>query len=772
MLGIMALDQVKDSKKPEESASEAAAKLFKDAIGNLGEKSPVENKTDAAKPAAQNAKQDATANESSMFDSLSSAFHKTADWITSSTVLHYINPIAASIGAGISLGGELVKVAENLYQSEDKKLTVSKINSQEATKLKNDWDKMFDSDKPSVAAGSAKGSIEFNDIFESLKKPAEIKVDRVSDEVASVPTNQDAARWLFGANERLTSADYLHQFSNEKKEKTEISTEAGHVHVEKSDANGNVRTIVDKTDNKTVVLRDNESVVIENGKEVIKGNGYKVTWDEQNKRHVTLDNGNELVRDGNNVKMNLAQDKLEINPHELKNQTAGFSFVDTKDDLAAKTEEIRKTLGEGQTYLLAIKGVGTRTIFQDGTTFDVQQQKARLETANHQVFHFEIKEGQLYVRKDGELLPITSDKSPIKAVDGKFKIGDLVIDQRELCIKTDGDKPGQHRTPDSCKTETSCKPEPELACTVAKPSDANKETTPAADSCAPKVSPFNVNLQTGEFSWVGKDGRVWHGSINPDGSTQINDGSKKYENNATDSKVKVTVEQAAAVPAATDAKVQPTQPAKPEVTTIDLATTSIDTAKLVDTVKDTTIKDTNTVIHNDRVVEFKDGPTVNPDGSVRVDRDTFIAKDMHVYSRDWESSAAVSSDRNANSIFGSSKAPLTEAQAQTAAINIAQKASSIHNLAKSGVVRWTEVASLNAALGDVLSMMSSVPAGSAAHAMLMQSYSLIINAINVATPKAQAAESANQMGSENKQVIKAIENGASTSDLKNLHRAA
>lgn len=772
MLGNMASDQVKDSKKPEESASEAAARLFKDSIGHLGEKLLGEQKTEPAKPIAETNKQD-THNDAAILQSVTSALRKSADWITSSTVLSYINPIAAGIGAGITLGGELVKVAENLYQSEDKKLTVSKINYQEGTKLKADWDKMFDSDKPSANQPSAnKGTIEFNDIFESLKKPTEAKVDRVSDVDDSASTNKDATRWLFNANEKLPGSDNLFTFSNEKKEKTEITAEAGHVHVEKADENGNVRTIVDKTNNKTVVLRDNESVVIENGKEVVKGDGYKVTWDDKNNRHVLLDNGNEIIRDGNNVKMAIANDKLVVAPHLLSNITAGFSFVDTKDDLAAKTEEIRKTLQDGQTYLLAIKGVGTRTIFQDGTTFDVQQQKARLETANHLVFHFEIKDGQLYVRKDGELLPITSDKSPVKAVDGKFKIGDLVIDQHELCIKTDGEAPGA-RNADACSTETSCKPATDV-CVVAPKTDDQTKVAPGADSCSPrhKTSPFNVNLETGEFSWVGKDGRVWHGNINSDGSTQIKDDHNKYENSNTDSKVKVTTEPQS-VPANTnDVPAQPAQPAKPEVTTIDLSTTTIETPKLIDTVKDTTIKDTHTVIHDDRVVEFKDGPTVNPDGSVRVDRDTFIAKDMHVTSREWESSAAVVADRNANTAYGSSKLNITETQAQNAAITIAQKASTIQNLAKSGVVRWTEVASLNAALGDVLCMLSAVPPGSPAHAMLMQSYSLIITAINVATPKAQAAESANKIGSENKQVIKAIENGANANELKRMNIAA
>ena len=719
-------DEARSMAKPAESPK--AAEVLKPAVNAGGTPkleltvSPelLKNAAMRAELKSQNlATAPATKFDWSVVDTVTSVLKKSAEVFASGSnvVLSYLaNPVVAGIGAGVSLGGQLVKVAEGMYQSADKKLTVGKVRGEDATSMKDGWDKMFNSDASSVKQSPVTPSLEIND---PSKAPLE-GASRVSSVVADKNAmNKDMLRWLgFNENEKAQGvevSDNLFGYTDEQKKTTEISALPGHVHVEKRDANGNVETIVDKTTNQTMVLHKGEKVTIdEKGKQVIQGDGYKVTWDEQGKRHVFQNDGREVIRDGNSVKLLLpGASPIEVKPGEL---TVGgkVSMLDSADALAAKTEEIRKTLKPEETYVMTIRNVGIRTIFGTGATFDVQEDRARLETPDHKVFQFKIENDKLLIKnQDGNFVPLDNEQSQIKAVDGKFKIGDLLIDPRELRIRTEG--------PGGCHKQ-------------AEDKQPNPGTPAGTDPgvCSPGGDLFNWNFRTHHLDSV-RDGKPFSVEIKPGGGFVVKDGTATYEQNPDDSKVKITT-----VPPATDAT-NPAEPVKPVVTTVDLKTTTVETDKVIDDPSKTFIKDTHTVIDKDRNVQFEDGPLVKPDGSVKVDKNTFVDKDLHVSSIGWESSAAQSNN----------KAPINESNAQSVAISLASKANSMFHMAKAGVVRWTEVASLNSALGDVLSLMSNVPVGSPAHSMLMRSYFMLVQAIIEATPKAQATERADNKESKN-----------------------
>ncbi|MBX9687956.1 MAG: hypothetical protein K2X27_14720, partial [Candidatus Obscuribacterales bacterium] len=617
-------------------------------------------------------------------------------------VLSYMASPLSGLAAGVKMGAQLVKVAENIYQTADKNLTIDKVVGETAEKLKAEYNKLFDDTESNTNKTESKVDFSAN-IYESGT------THRVSsvDDTSSLP--KGALNWLFDKSEKpeeIAISENLFSSSNEKNEKTEISAVPGHVHLEKKDADGKIKTVVDKSDNRTMVIQGKETVIEENGSRIIKGDGYTVTWDKDNKRHVILDNGQEIIRDGQSVKLidhNGRTNPFEITPHLFSSNDYGLT--DENSDLEKRTEEIRARLNDGQTYILAIKGAGTRTIFKDGSTIDVQQNHARVETKDGKVFQLEIKDDKLFLREHGKLTPLDDSQSAIKVEEGKFKIGDLIIDQRKLCIET-------HKHD---KQDTDGPPGYKYDWRSGTQFVKNDEIKPAVE----------VKVQT-------------------DNSTVIKDQEKLIANNNNDSKISIT----------TISPTDSTNPApKTDTINIDLKTTTIETPKVIDDPNRTTIKETNTVIENDHTVKFNDGPIIHRDGTVELDRDTYITNDLSVHSRDWSSNA------------GSTKT-ITESSAQNLASSLSSKALSIYGMAKAGAVRWTEVASLNAALGDVLSLMGSVPAGSPAHAMLQQSYALLVGALSVATPKAQASDKAMEQGFSTAAEINDLQKGRSPEEIE------
>lgn len=656
--------------------------------------------------------------DSSVLDTVRSVAGKAASSF-GSTIGTVISYIGAPIVAGAKLTNELIQVSEHMVQNKDYTLTFGKVVGAAADLLKDEYNKLFDdSTKPQTSKQTESGSIEFNQNIYSPEPAAVTRVSAVDEK--NLP--KDMMHWLFDANEKpngVAVSDNLFSNTNEKQEKTEITALPGHVHIEKRDGEGKLETVVDKTSGKTIVLHGKETVSIENGKEVVKGDGYTVSWDAEGKRHIVQDNGLEVIRKGNEVQVL----DMTVKPNLMTNGHVGFT--NNQDNLPALTEEIRSKLGQGEAYMLAIKGGGIRTIFQSGGTFDVKQNLARMETKDHQVFQLEMKNNQIYLRQDGQLYALNDERiaKVVTAEDGKYKIGGLVIDPKMLCVESEN-RVHIHNNP----------------------------TDAAAPADTPTRPQIQLDFLKGLNVLVDQSGHNWNASIHPDNSSTISDEKKttSYENNNNDNKVVITT------PAAKDA---PDQAAIK--TTVDIGTTTVETTKVLDTPEQTTIKNTDTLIKDDKTVQFKDGPTVNPDGSVRVDKNTFVDKDNKVTSHGWESSAAQGQSSS-----------VTQATAQNVAMNINGKANSMFSKANSGVVRWTEVAVLNSALGDVLSLMGVVPADSSAYAILMNSYGLLLEAISVATPKAQATEMALDKGITTPSLIKAASEGASEKDLKKNRMAA
>jgi hypothetical protein len=68
--------------------------------------------------------------------------------------------------------------------------------------------------------------------------------------------------------------------------------------------------------------------------------------------------------------------------------------------------------------------------------------------------------------------------------------------------------------------------------------------------------------------------------------------------------------------------------------------------------------------------------------------------------------------------------------------------------------------------------MGAIPADHPAYSLLVNSYGLLVEAINVATPKAQVTESAIQKGINDPSAIKALEQGLDSEEMKRKRMAA
>ncbi len=704
-------------------------------------KTGAELKVNKSEAQLLNTKTETTKHESSVLGTVSDYVSKAAVSATAaiSSALGSIGvPLGAGIIAGIKAGTALVQVAENLYQSTDKKVTVSEVKGAESAQIKEGFAKLFDdstpkpedkkteSSKPDAAAAKAEPvkTLEFNNIFDAIKHVEQAKtsdskegVSRVSNQESSIPA--DVKRWLYNdptercSGEAKLDSHNLFSYPLADGGKTEINNQPGHVHVEQRDENGNVRTIVDKTKDRLVVLKDKESVIKEGDKTVVKGPDYTVSWDNQGNRHIEWGN-QEIIRNklDNTIQVIDKSAGPKISSHDGE-VTVGdnVAFVSNKTkDLAALTADALKTLqaGEdGQVYMLAIPGGGTRTIAKDGTTLDVLDNKARLTTPDQKVIQLETKDNQLFIRQGDKLVPL--DKEHFDEAGGK-RMGPFELDPTTLRLRT------QH---------------------------------------------YFLDILKNHQQLIDRQGQTVDAFVRPDNCATVKIGNTTVENAPDSNKVTISkLPDAKPGDNSTDKSVQRVKIViDQDSNKVEIKDNKTDKLLLTDTPKNTTIADTNTVIDADRTVHIGN-TVVRPDGGVQVDKHTFIDKDLHVSS----SATDISTNRAAS--------PVTQATAQSVAANISGKAMSISGMAKSGVVKWTEVAALNTALGDVVGLMGSMPVGSQAYAMLLESYNLLVNAINVATPKALATEDANARGITAPSAVKAMEEGASEDQLKARKQAA
>ncbi|MBX9723271.1 MAG: hypothetical protein K2X81_17845 [Candidatus Obscuribacterales bacterium] len=734
-----------DAKSTESKSSDAKSTDAKLSENKTLEITPIKQGADlkASKTEAQllNTKTEATKHESSVLGTVSDYVSKAAVGATAaiSSALGSLGvPLGAGIIAGIKAGTALVQVAENLYQSADKKVTVTEVKGAESTQIKEGFAKLFDesnakasdkkTEKPTTEAAVPKAeqakTIEFNNIFDAIKHVEKAKTSdskegasRVSNQESSIP--DDVKRWLFNdptercAGQAKLDSHNLFSYPLADGGKTEINNQPGHVHLEQRDENGNVRTIVDKTKDRLVVLKDKESVIKEGDKTVVKGPDYTVSWDDQGNRHIEWGN-QEIIRNkiDNTIQVIDKNAGPKIASHDGQ-VTVGdnVAFVsNTIKDLNALTADALKTLqkGEdGQVYMIAIPGGGTRTIAKDGTTLDVLENKARLTTPDQKVIQLETKDDKLFIRQGDKLVPL--DKEHFEEAGGK-KIGTFELDPATLRLRTQN---------------------------------------------------YFLDILKNHQQLIDRQGQTIDAFLRPDNCATVKIGNTTVEN-APDSN-KVVISKAPDLKPGDSTNDKSVQPVKividQDTNKVEIKDNKTDKLLLTDTPKNTTIADTNTVIDADRTVHIGN-TVVRPDGAVQVDKHTFIDKDMHISS----TAADISTSHAPNTA--------TQASAQSVAANISGKAMSISGMAKAGVVKWTEVAALNTALGDVLGLMGSMPVGSQAYAMLQESYNLLVNAINVATPKALATEDANSRGITAPSAVKAMEEGVSEAELKARKQAA
>lgn len=161
----------------------------------------------------------------------------------------------------------------------------------------------------------------------------------------------------------------------------------------------------------------------------------------------------------------------------------------------------------------------------------------------------------------------------------------------------------------------------------------------------------------------------------------------------------------------------------------------------------------DTIVSANNTVKFDggDGPILNSNGSMKLDEQTFVDSRGHVSSGSWSASAGTS--ERASSI---------ETSIGTTSSNAAAAALNIYGRAACGMVTLSDIGALNQSLADISGLMSQLMAAGRGDLMgeLQSACSAVVEAINFATPKAQAAQVAMDQGITSPFIIKAIEDGS------------
>ncbi|MBY0358935.1 MAG: hypothetical protein K2W82_13100 [Candidatus Obscuribacterales bacterium] len=203
---------------------------------------------------------------------------------------------------------------------------------------------------------------------------------------------------------------------------------------------------------------------------------------------------------------------------------------------------------------------------------------------------------------------------------------------------------------------------------------------------------LNVDLAANRHTITSPDGNKTTTETKPDGTCCVKTDKQTISNNPNDNKVCIQ---------------------HPDGTiTCDLEEQSVETKEIVDKPQETVIKETQTIIRPDGTVKFHDGPELHPDGSVQFDQDTYIDKNMN-----------------------SNVAVATESKAANLAADSISKADIVASKALNKTVTWSDIASLSSCLSCLLSLLSSLPPGSFAHAQLQAGLSRVQTALELAKAK-------------------------------------
>lgn len=176
-------------------------------------------------------------------------------------------------------------------------------------------------------------------------------------------------------------------------------------------------------------------------------------------------------------------------------------------------------------------------------------------------------------------------------------------------------------------------------------------------------------------------------------------------------------------------------------------------------------KDTIIGVNNSVKFDGGDGPVLNPNGSMKLDQQTFVDANGHVSSGGWSASAGTSGKQSGTSV---------DSSIATTSSNAAAAALSVYSRAASGVVTMSDIGMLNQNLSDISSVLSQLMAQGRGDLMgeLQNASAALVEAINFATPKVQAAQTAMDLGITSPFLIKQIEEGRSPVQTGNSVLAA
>lgn len=585
------------------------------------------------------------------------------------------SPPGGLLAAGTLLINSEAESTDVTWESHDKKLRVDTVSDTSA--LADDFAKLFRTvDSPQCK--EKVHALECSNIF-SQARPGD-NAERLPE--AHAPGNQ-GEKGEKGENTKaeIVSAEAIQALFHRESTSnsgvhTTIDGAPGSIRVQTTDSTGKPITKVEKTKDGTTVIHGSETATREGEQTVLQGKDYRVVV-RNGIRHVLLDDDRELVRDGNGAKIidRRTGSEIQISQNQLRTAlTTGHALVlaQEKDDLETLTEQLRSKLKPGETTIIVMTGVGTRTIFHEGTIMDVRpDHMTRIQTPDGHVFLMDGR-GNMFLQTDGCNVPLDRNNLPkfIQFRNNKFYVGQFEIDPESVQVVADQ---------------------------------------------------ITVNGASGVQTLRGR-GRTATITTNNNGTADVHDSDNHIHNHGDNGKIVIS---------------NTNTPSASMV--VDLSNQSVETEKILDTVDSTVIKETRTAVDSRGTVNFDGGrgPILYHDGSVRVDANTFIGADLSVRSGNFCASA--------------------EAKAASVAGDSGARAAGVYGKAMNGTVRWTDVADLNDALGNVMALISSVPPTSAAYARLMASYKELVTAISVAAPKAELAETALEKGITDSATIKQLD---------------
>lgn len=652
--------------------------------------------------------------------------------------------------------------------------------------------------------GETIGEVCINNIFEQVKEgdeKANLTVTGDDGKEQQIEVPKEALRFLAKneakegqdrpvarvglKEEKGYSNEFRHAITNEKGERTETFTLPGSIQSKKFDRDGNLITSVEKNNEQTVLTHKGETATKRWGKTIVEGKGYKAFIDDKTGDvKVRLDNGLELSRENGESKAKVA--KIEISSKEgLTRMThiAGRDghFMSGSDKVEHVTNQVQETLKPGQSAFLAGPGFN-RIVYENATLTKFASDNSWVLKTEGKTYRLWNEDGKFFVQHNGETTEIKNDDASKNIVEqlkadthGAVKeirdgmmwmIDKTTADFKKNVVVMEGDnneratlrinEQGTKLTAANNKVDAVCQaPVNNPATTVDSLFTMLRDGT--ALNNAPSPMNTSCSVPSGEMDVTFVQMNSSDGKLDVSAPATVKS-DLIADTNSFLSLIKSTAQ------TASNQSPAPAQDVPPGLTPIEVKTEDllkIDVKEAVIRVPATNttpaivvgpdgVKNETTGTTIDRQGNVRmghDGPTLHRDGAVTVDRDTHISSDMKVVSGGWESSAA------------QYRGPISEAQAQSIAATVSGKANAAYTKALGSLVRWSEVADLNCALSDVVSMMGLIPPGSPAHGLLMKSYALIMQALSVAAPKAQAAEKANSVGVTDKEQIKKIELG-------------